>query len=118
MLYSAFVPKIGPDSGRIALRGTASSSRGTCWVRPSGFRDANLLFTFLYMLGPVSAAIGIYSIQKLCTYTRVNVFTKLFTSQLTRSCYTRLLGALALTIIHETWIELVYDFLEDLPWNS
>jgi hypothetical protein len=66
------------------------------------------------MLGPVAVAICLYSLSKMGSYSRASLYTKLSTRQQTRSSYVRLLRTLTLVILNESWVDLVYELLEDL----
>ena len=102
---------------RAQLHGLGSSSRGTCFTHSSEVRNEPFLFTLLYMLGPVSTAICLYAIQKSSPYTRSFFVIKFVSSEKTRSCYTRVVSALTQTILHEFWVDLTYDLLEEWMMN-
>jgi hypothetical protein len=66
-----------------------------------------------YMMGPVAAAILLYSVEGIVTNPQKTLYTKLCTRRQTLSTYSRLFRALTQTLMHEFFINLILDLMSD-----
>jgi hypothetical protein len=120
MLYASFVPTLISSRSSVALTSKlgpmGSSSRGTSCIQSSCGRDVGIVATLWYMdmMGPVTAAILLYSVQGVLENSPAKIFLKLSTRRQTLSTYSRLFRMLTRTLVLDCFIDLMIDLVYDV----